>query len=599
MATTKRPLIRANSKSPSRLTDRVVSMANNTLTPTANLSTETTGSQSQPPAGFNDPGTKGVTDKIPGRPTAGSLSSSNNDRQALVSDKMGLVDKATVVDGLLGRGGQGNSESNPLTDLMGSDRNKMPGVDQGFGSSPDSNALADIGAAFLDNPMNAFQSESAGGLLAPSQSQNPQSIASMGKESISAGGTGVDLLKQAVEEAEAEQAAKAKAGGEKADSATPAAAQDDQSGIENPFTTAQGARDGTDGVEGNQSMAASAVEMVKNVLSFFGKEVTTEEINQGVKNMFGLGNNRTGGEILNDPEAGGGVGVPDPETQGINVNIITSTILEQMIATQAGKTTSQGGSSDSTPVNDGGFNGVVHDGFIAHNQSSIDARNLFGQPVGPAGDQNISGGNKGLDVFGGSNGAGVIDPGMDGLAPQGDPRFAEAPGQFFGGRQTGPNLEGGRTQSRGSAEDLLLSGTDSADVLTGLSGNDILDGRRGLDQLTGGAGADRFRFSAGSGFGQANADLITDFNRAEGDRIEISREAFGLAAGTSVNFQSVSTDQELNLALLSDSLFVHDQRSGSLLFNQNGAAAGFGGGGTFATLTGGIDLQASDLALIA
>ncbi len=39
----------------------------------------------------------------------------------------------------------------------------------------------------------------------------------------------------------------------------------------------------------------------------------------------------------------------------------------------------------------------------------------------------------------------------------------------------------------------------------------------GADQLTGGSGADRFEFKTRN-FG---ADTITDFNRAEGDRIRI------------------------------------------------------------------------------
>ena len=302
------------------------------------------------------------------------------------------------------------------------------------------------------------------------------------------------------------------------------------------------------------------------------------------------------------------------EPHSSNSTIISEAILDQLQAAQAGKPTIQGGSGDATPADDGGLGGVVRDGSLAPNQSSINGRNLLGRPVGPAGEQNISGGSKGLDGFGGSNGAGVIDPGPDGGTPQGDARFAQDPGSALGGSQTSPNLGGGRDATRqsgtssGQAEDLLLTGTDRGDTLRGLSGNDslrglagddILDGGAGRDELTGGTGADRFRFNAGSGFGQANADRITDFNRAQGDRIEISRQAFGLAAGTSVSVQSVNSDRALHQALATGSLFVHDQRDGSLLFNQNGTATGFGDGGVFASLGAGTALQASDLALIA
>jgi len=313
---------------------------------------------------------------------------------------------------------------------------------------------------------------------------------------------------------------------------------------------------------------------------------------------------------LEEAKQKAGVGIPDPENQGVQVSIVSGSILNQLKAAQAGKPISQGGSGDATPVDDGGLGGVVRVGSIAPNQSSIHGRNLLGRPVGPGG-ENISGGNKGLNGFGNSNGAGVINPGPDGGTPQGDERFAEDPGRALGGRQPSPNLGGGSTagrQSGSQAKDLVLNGTTGADTLRGstgndtlrgLAGNDSLDGGAGRDLLTGGEGADRFRFSAGSGFGQTQADRITDFNRAHGDRIEISRQAFGIAAGTAVTIQSVSTDQALNQALAGGSLLVQDQRDGALFFNQNGAAAGFGSGGVFAILTNGAGLQASDFALIA
>lgn len=62
----------------------------------------------------------------------------------------------------------------------------------------------------------------------------------------------------------------------------------------------------------------------------------------------------------------------------------------------------------------------------------------------------------------------------------------------------------------------VLRGGQGDDVLMGGDGNDFLSGDRGADTLTGGAGADTFNFFAGSG-----ADLVTDFNYAEGDRVRI------------------------------------------------------------------------------
>ncbi|PWR25134.1 calcium-binding protein [Zavarzinia aquatilis] len=87
-------------------------------------------------------------------------------------------------------------------------------------------------------------------------------------------------------------------------------------------------------------------------------------------------------------------------------------------------------------------------------------------------------------------------------------------------------LEGGRGNDRligGAGQDLLV-GDAGNDTLNGGTGDDVIIGGRGTDRLIGGTGADIFVFQAvtdsratGSG-----ADRIVDFNRAEGDRIELS-----------------------------------------------------------------------------
>ncbi|MGH6999396.1 MAG: calcium-binding protein, partial [Phenylobacterium sp.] len=59
-----------------------------------------------------------------------------------------------------------------------------------------------------------------------------------------------------------------------------------------------------------------------------------------------------------------------------------------------------------------------------------------------------------------------------------------------------------------------LRGGQHNDVVIGGEGNDWLSGDLGDDTVTGGAGADIFHI-----FGQAGLDLVTDFNRAEGDRV--------------------------------------------------------------------------------
>ncbi|WP_338462885.1 calcium-binding protein [Synechococcus elongatus IITB7] len=299
----------------------------------------------------------------------------------------------------------------------------------------------------------------------------------------------------------------------------------------------------------------------------------------------------TYGTPVEGTATGSAIKIPDPEMQGKIVNIISEAILDQLAQVNLGKPVGQGGSGDAMPVDDGGIGGVVQGRAIAINSQSQLGKNLFGQPVGLGG-ENVSGGNKGLDTFGNSNGAGVINPGDGGSNPAGDSRFLNDPGQAIGGAQPAPNLSGAPTQSGQT-----LTGTAGNDVLIGSTNNDLLDGRQGRDILTGGSGSDRFRFTIPE-FGLNQADRITDFNRLAGDRLEISRAAFDLAANTVLSFQTVNSDSALAQALGSNNLFVYDQRNGSLFFNQNGAAAGFGEGGVFAVLEGGAALTASDITFL-
>ena len=334
------------------------------------------------------------------------------------------------------------------------------------------------------------------------------------------------------------------------------------------------------------------------------------------------------------PTTRGGVSIPDPDSRGGQVSVLSGAILGQLRAAKTGKPASQGGSGDATPVDNGGIPQVVNNGSIAVNQGAINGRNLFGQPGGSAIGENVSGGNKGINGFGKSNGAGVTNPGHEGGIPGGDQRYLEAEGAALGGNQPAPEFPsavggqesqtssvtttlaaGARTltltgtatiNGTGNALDNLINGNSAVnelrgeagnDSLDGRAGNDLLDGGAGRDQLTGGSGADRFCFATAGGFGTAQADRITDFSRNEGDRIEIPRSAFGLSAGAAVSFHSVNSDSELVRAMSSSTLLVQDRRDGSLLYNQNGTAAGAGQGGVFAVMSQGLTPQASDFAL--
>jgi Ca2+-binding RTX toxin-like protein len=70
----------------------------------------------------------------------------------------------------------------------------------------------------------------------------------------------------------------------------------------------------------------------------------------------------------------------------------------------------------------------------------------------------------------------------------------------------------------------VLRGNDGNDVLDGDFGDDILVGGTGLDTHSGGYGGDLFVWASENetGLTPGTADVITDFNIAQGDRIDLS-----------------------------------------------------------------------------
>ena len=76
----------------------------------------------------------------------------------------------------------------------------------------------------------------------------------------------------------------------------------------------------------------------------------------------------------------------------------------------------------------------------------------------------------------------------------------------------------------GNAGNNTLNGGAGNDVLDGGAGDDVLIGGLGTDTMTGGTGADRFVFNLISEIGLGDKrDVITDFNGAEGDRIDLTK----------------------------------------------------------------------------
>jgi Ca2+-binding RTX toxin-like protein len=159
----------------------------------------------------------------------------------------------------------------------------------------------------------------------------------------------------------------------------------------------------------------------------------------------------------------------------------------------------------------------------------------------------------------------------------------------------------------GNDLDNRLVGGAGNDILTGGAGNDALVGGAGNDILTGGAGNDVFGFAGDAAFTVVSQglDTIQDFGIGN-DQILLSKSVFSRL--TSVIGQGFSLAEEFavveddDLAGTSNGLIVYSSSSGSLFYNQNGAAAGFGTGtgtgGEFAILATAPTLTASNFSLV-
>lgn len=136
--------------------------------------------------------------------------------------------------------------------------------------------------------------------------------------------------------------------------------------------------------------------------------------------------------------------------------------------------------------------------------------------VGGDGDDTLYGsavndGNDGNDTLNGGNGNDLLNGGFGNdtlLGGIGNDRL-------FGG-------DGTDILNGGDGDDVLNGGLGD-DNLAGGNGNDALLGGLGKDVLTGGIGADVFSFygAADSGVGAGIRDVISDFNRSQGDKVQL------------------------------------------------------------------------------
>jgi len=167
-------------------------------------------------------------------------------------------------------------------------------------------------------------------------------------------------------------------------------------------------------------------------------------------------------------------------------------------------------------------------------------------------------------------------------------------------------LIGGNLNGSGNASDNTITGTlgnnvlkgnAGADIIFGNDGSDKLFGGDGKDTLTGGTGKDIFVFDTAASV--ANADNITDFSRAEGDKIQLSEGVFAgfshLGSLTADEFYAAAGAKTAHDA--SDRL-IYNTTTGDLYYDADGSGAK-AAAILVAHLTGHPELAYGDIQIIA
>ena len=203
---------------------------------------------------------------------------------------------------------------------------------------------------------------------------------------------------------------------------------------------------------------------------------------------------------------------------------------------------------------------------------------------GGADNDSISGGS-GTDMLFGGLGNDSIDGGddadfIDGEAGNdslnggdgSDTIYGGAGNDFIDGGNGFNQLEGedGNDTILGGDNGNSIEGDAGNDSLTGGADNDWIAGGLGIDTLTGGAGADRFIFN--NPVTAANADIITDFNSAEGDKIQLDNFFFTafLSSGEVSSANIVNGTGASAKAQDANDFLIYDAATGKLYYDVDG-----------------------------
>jgi hypothetical protein len=209
---------------------------------------------------------------------------------------------------------------------------------------------------------------------------------------------------------------------------------------------------------------------------------------------------------------------------GAGLNTLTFASLSNGVELDLAAGTARFPNGDQTTFT--GFSQVIgspwNDTLRAAANSSVAGGAGADTIVGAAGGPDYLRGDDGSDSIQGGSGFDDINGNMgndSAMGGAGDDWVVGGKDNDVLGGQTGRDLVygnlGSDTCDGGDGDDIVRGGQDD-DVVSGGEGDDFVSGDRGSDTMTGGAGADMFHT-----FGETGIDRVTDFNLAQGDRVQL------------------------------------------------------------------------------
>jgi Ca2+-binding RTX toxin-like protein len=281
----------------------------------------------------------------------------------------------------------------------------------------------------------------------------------------------------------------------------------------------------------------------------------------------GTGNDTYTVQDSSDAVFEGANGGTDQIDASINFSLIGLPNVENL--TLIGNAISGTGNNLNNRINGNNLNNTLTGGL---GDDTLNGRSGNDVLNGDAGNDTLEGGS-GIDNLSGGIGNDTLDGGANN-----DNLVGGAGNDTLRG-QSGVDVLNG-----GTGNDSLLGGT-GGDRLVGGSGDDVLNGEAGNDTLTGGSGRDTFTFTGSlAGLGR---DLIVDFNRGQGDKIQLSPATFTGLNDINAQFGSFANDIQ---AIASSALIAYSRGSRTLFYNPD---LGGGGGTAFASVPGQL-LRADD-----